>query len=299
MEGFCMSIHQMTLSKKLLLLLYGFIALFLLRFAYSYFDQPRHQQHQADTYVDTSGFELKRKNYASKKMVVAHSSAQTVTQAVDQKYEKIGTLTNATEQYDNDEKKLYQLIQQQALMIQLEQRVGLSGHRQLNIALGVVPDKFDAVIEQLKKIGDPKSIQIDKKDKTNEYKTLEAERLSLQKARDALLEIKQGGGNMGDMITVTNRLLDIEKQIQALGVNLGEFDEENEFCTVKFSLKESKAYTIEYSFFQRIFDALSWAFLFYLGLLVIISFGLFSLWLFINILEKASQFSITHKNNNK
>ncbi|HHC73960.1 MAG TPA: DUF4349 domain-containing protein, partial [Thiothrix sp.] len=234
-----MLIHNMTVSQKLLWLLYGFIALFLLRFAYSYFDQPS-QQHEADVYVDTSGFELKRKNYASKKMVVAQSGAQTVAQSVDQKYEKIGSLTNATQQYDNDEQLLYQLIQQQALMIQLEQRVGLSGHRQLNIALGVVPDKFDAVIEQLKKIGQPKSIQIDKKDKTNEYKTLEAERLSLQKAREALLEIKQGGGDMGDMITVTNRLLDIEKQIQALGVNLGDFDAENEFCTVKFSLKETK-----------------------------------------------------------
>ncbi|OQX02066.1 MAG: hypothetical protein BWK73_44050 [Thiothrix lacustris] len=61
--------------------------------------------------------------------------------------------------------------------------------RQLNIALGVVPDKFDSTVEALKQIGTLKSIQIDKNDKTNEYKKLEAQRVSLQKARDSLLEV--------------------------------------------------------------------------------------------------------------
>ena len=37
-----------------------------------------------------------------------------------------------------------------------------------------------------------------------------------------------------------NRILEIEQQLQGLGVSLGNFDDENEFCTVHFSLLEGK-----------------------------------------------------------
>ena len=36
-----------------------------------------------------------------------------------------------------------------------------------------------------------------------------------------------------------NKILEVEESIQKLGVKLGEFDTENEFCTIKFSLSES------------------------------------------------------------
>ena len=165
-------------------------------------------------------------------------------------------------------------------MIQFEQKSGLRNARKLNIALGVIPDKFDATIEQLKKIGTVRRIQIDKKDKTNEYKKLEAKRVSLQKARESLMALKQVGGDVKEMIELTNRLLVIENDIQGLGVSLGEFDENNEFCTVKFILKEvPKAIYKKLSFTHRLHVAAVWATKVFLSLWVMIVISLLGVWL--------------------
>jgi phage anti-repressor protein len=215
---------------------------------------------------------------------------------VDQKYEKVGTLTSLSQNYDQEEKALYDLIKQEQIMIQFEQRAGLVPARQLNIALGVVPDKFDSTIEALRKIGELKSIQIDKNDKTNEYKKLEAERLSLQKARDTLLELRQKDASTADLISLTNQLLDVEKQIQALGVSLGDFDANNEFCTVKFSLKERRAdKVVSISFLQRAKVALEWAAGVYFMFWLVLFLGLGSLWLLVSLIEKVQRWNAAAK----
>ncbi|MCF6191434.1 MAG: DUF4349 domain-containing protein [Cocleimonas sp.] len=279
---------KLSLKTKLFYLLFGFIILFLIRLTYGYMVYPDGESRISNftQNVSQSSFQLERKNYASSKVAYkTKGMGQQTTTTVDQKYEKVGTLKNLTEAYKDDEKKLYKLIKQQQLMIQLEQKSGRAYGRQLNIALGVVPDKFDNIIKMLREIGNLKHIQIDKKDKTNEYKKLEAERVSLQKARESLLELKQTEGSVGDKITLVNRLLDIENQIQALGVNLGEFDVQNEFCTVKFTLQEvGKAKPI--SRIHRITVALTWALKYYIAFWIIVVFGLTALWLLLIIIAK-------------
>ena len=274
------------IKKQLLLLLLMFLGLLLARLLFGYVTYPDGYERGGRSVNNISDFELARKNYASKKM--AKGSVQQATAAsVDQKYEKVGSLANTTEEYGENEKALYQLIQDEELMIQLEQKSGLPEARKLNIALGVIPDKFDNIIEQLKKIGTVKRIQIDKKDKTNEYKKLEAKRVSLQKARESLMSLKQSGGEVRDMIELTNRLLVVENEIQDLGVSLGEFDENNEFCTVKFTLKEVRKPVLnKISFSHRLHVATVWAakvFVTFWGLLVI---GLLGIWLLFVVFTK-------------
>lgn len=284
---------KISLKRKLLYIFLGFIVLFFIRLLYGYIVYPagKSRINNLGNQINQNSFVLERKNYASSKMAYkTKSTGQQTTVTVDQKYEKVGTLSNLTEAYKEDEKKLYSLIEKQQLMIQFEQKSGRAYQRRLNIALGVVPDKFDNIIELLRKIGTLKNIQIDKKDKTNEYKKLEAQRVSLQKARESLLELKQSQGEVGDMITLVNRLLDVENQIQSLGVNLGEFDVKNEFSTVKFTLQEvgkPKAISLNH----RVTVALSWAVKIYLAFWIIVTFGLFSLWLFFMLFEKVVRLS--------
>lgn len=284
-----------SIKRKLLYLLLGFITLFTLRLGYGYWIYPNGKTNNTaeNARIDTDGFVLERKNYASSKGVSKESGqASTAMGNIDQKYEKIGALASATDQYERDEVALYALIKQEQLMIQLEQRAGLPLKRQLNIALGVVPDKFDSTVEALKQIGTLKSIQIDKNDKTNEYKKLEAQRVSLQKARDSLLELKASNGGVHDMIELTNRLLEVENQIQALGVNLGEFDEQNEFCTVKFSLREIRPSQPSYiSLTHRIKTTLYWTGQMYFFFWLVVVLGLLALWLSLSIVKKASGWS--------
>ena len=285
---------NISLKQKLFYLALGFITLFILRLGYGYFTYPNGVVRTTVEYTpsENDSFVLERRNYASSKAAVKEVAAATPMGSVDQKYEKIGTLTSSSTQYEQDEKALYELIKREQIMIQLERRAGLTPQRQLNIALGVVPDKFDKTIEALRQIGTLNSIQIDKNDKTNEYKKLEAERVSLQKARDALLELKNSNAAVSDMITLTNQLLEVENKIQALGVNLGEFDENNEFCTVKFTLNEKRdPKTMTISFTRRVKTAFIWTSTTYFFFWLTTVLGLLGLWLLFAVMDKISHWS--------
>lgn len=285
---------NISLKQKLFYLALGFITLFILRLGYGYFTYPNGVVRTTVEYTpsENDSFVLERRNYASSKAAVKEVAAATPMGSVDQKYEKIGTLTSSSTQYEQDEKALYELIKREQIMIQFERRAGLTPQRQLNIALGVVPDKFDKIIEALRQIGTLNSIQIDKNDKTNEYKKLEAERVSLQKARDALLELKNSNAAVSDMITLTNQLLEVENKIQALGVNLGEFDENNEFCTVKFTLNEKRdPKTMTISFTQRVKTAFIWTSTTYFFFWLTTVLGLLGLWLLFAVMDKISHWS--------
>jgi uncharacterized protein YfcZ (UPF0381/DUF406 family) len=86
-----------------------------------------------------------------------------------------------------------------------------------------------------------RSTEITKIDKTNEYRQLNAKKASLEKTLASLQELKSKTGVIDDFISLNYKILEIETQMQELGVELGNFDAENEFCTIKFSLYEGAA----------------------------------------------------------
>ena len=120
------------------------------------------------------------------------------------------------------------------------------------------PDKFDTFVEAAKEIGKNVEIEVIKNDKTNEYLQLRAKRTTLEKARTALEDLKSSGGSIEERANLQNRLMEIEEKIQDLGVSLGEFDPENELCTVKLTLRE-KAGAAPKSMLRRGVDAFEWA----------------------------------------
>ncbi|MCI5147949.1 MAG: DUF4349 domain-containing protein [Candidatus Electrothrix sp. MAN1_4] len=275
-----------TLKRALLYTTAGFIVFFFLRLLYGYL-VPQESPSAVQSYYRSTAWEsrpIKRKNYASKTLMLQTADTG-ATAKVDQKYEKIGTLSAKTSDFERDEKQLHTLIQQHNILVQFEQRSGLPKNRILDMALGVVPKKFDQVLEQIKSIGTLLSIQIDKSDKTNEYKELEAKKQSLEKTRSALSALKGQGGPIKELIELENRILEIENQIQGFGVSLGEFDEENEFCTVKFTLLEIAAKK-NISFLHRIKVAFEWTVLYYSAVLFILFIGTLTVFLIISSIQK-------------
>ena len=173
-----------------------------------------------------------------------------------QKYEKIATLTELTQDFETDRKRVGDLIAKQQGIVQFERATGLTGRRVLYLGVGVPPDHFDAFIDAVKAIGTSAQIEIIKNDKTNEYLQLRAKRATLDKARAGLEALQ--GGSVDERIHVQNRLTEIEERTQELGVSLGEFDSQNELCTVKLTLIETTA-AAPTSWGRRIIDALEWA----------------------------------------
>ena len=231
-----------------------FVALFSLRFATSSeLERPSGGGNSGG--APHSSFENARKNYASFKSKLAEAAPSI---GDSQKYEKIASLAETTVEFEADRARVAELIAANKSVVQLERATGLKGSRVLHLGIGVPPEKFDSFVEAAKGIGKNIEIEIIKNDKTNEYLQLRAKRTTLEKARTALEALKSSGGSVEERINVQSRLTEIEEKIQELGVSLGEFDPENELCTVKLTLREW-AGPASKPMLRRAFGAFEWA----------------------------------------
>ncbi len=285
-------------QKLFVYFLISFVGLFFLRLTYGYviYSDESVGQSSNQNFNQQNSFELIRKNYASEKASYKSESQSLPltagTKNFDQKYEKIGSLSSSTNEFEKEEKNTRDLIKNFKALIQYEESSGLEGRRHLNLGIGVNPDKFDEIILEIKKIGRLESIQVNKTDKTNEYSDLNVQRESLEKTRAALISFKGKSGKIDELINLENKILEVEESIQKLGVKLGEFDTENEFCTIKFSLAESGRANKSWfkNFLHRIKTALEWTIKYYLLLMVLFVFAAMGILVFILILEKLKIF---------
>ncbi len=261
----------------------GFILFFIFRIIYGYVSFPAEQS--GNIVINQERFSPGIRNYASSKMKYKKGTQTAQVVTVDQKYERVADFKSTSSDFDSDEKKCRATINKYKALVQYEGKSGLRGRRVLNLAIGVDPVRFDEMAAEIEKIGKITSKNISKVDKTNEYKDLNAKKKSLFKTRQALLGLKGRGGKIEEFINLENRILAIEEEIQKLGVRLGEYDSENEFCTIKFSLNEG-APQAGVSFLHRIKVALEWAVTWYLLATFLLFLGSGMILLVIILMEK-------------
>lgn len=274
-----------TFKKKLIRLLYWmlllFLALFVFRLIYGYVSVSNENPTENHFFNNDNSY---KRNYASKEYKgKANNPAQTAI-TVDQKFEKIAEILTKSSNFEEEERITRNQIEQNNGLIQVEQKRGNEGNRVLNLRIGVPPEHFDSLYARLCRIGKVSAKQITKTDKTNEYSELNAKKASLEKTRTSLVELKSKGGKIEEYINLENRILDIEQQLQELGVSLGNFDENNEFCTVQFSLTEGK--DVKIGVLQRIKVALEWTVIIYLQILAIVFLATFFAYLLLLVIEK-------------
>ncbi len=271
------------LKKGIVVLLLGFVLLFIFRLIYGFVGTPNGTITNASNFQNSS---VNLRNFASKsyKMEKGGGNSPSNQTAIDQKYEKIAEVRSVSKAFEEEEKETRSKIKLNGGLIQFEQKSGNKGYRRMNLQIGVPPENFDTLYNQLIKIGTIESKKITKNDKTNEYKTLTAKKASLEKIRNSLIELKTKGGKIEEYINLENRILETEQQLQDLGVNLGDFDEENEFCTVKFSLNEGKERNI--NILQRIKVALEWTVPVYLGMIATCFFIVAFVFIVLVIIER-------------
>ncbi|TGL93459.1 DUF4349 domain-containing protein [Leptospira barantonii] len=265
-----------------------FIFLFLFRLAYGYAYGSKTAGTDISYNVQSvvnGDVSFYKQNIASKK--IRYENAGSPPKSVDQKYEKVATLESQSYDIEDDEKKVRELINKSGSIIQNENSSGLKQrkNRIIKLAVGVPPEKFDELVDQFKQIGKSLLLTIDKKDKTNEYKDLQAKKESLLKTRNSLNSLKNKGGRIDEFVTLENRILEIEDEIQKLGISLGEFDSENEFCTVLLTLYENKS-SDEIGILHRIKVALEWTIKYYLLLSFCFLFAVLSVHYSFPLLER-------------
>jgi hypothetical protein len=251
-----------NLKKIVLCLVLMFLVLFIFRLTYGYTKKYNDTPKQTHFFENISN---SKRNYASKKYKLKSNQGNQTSIKVDQKYEKIAEIKTKSSTFKQEEKIARNKIEKFNALIQFEQKSGNKGSQKLNLVIGVPPENFDSLYLQLIKIGGLQAKQITKKDKTNEYKELNAKKKSLEKTRASLIELKSKGGKIDEYMDLENRILEIEQQLQGLGVSLGDFDDENEFCTVQFSLLEGKE--IKIGLMTRLKVAFEWTVNMYLKLM--------------------------------
>lgn len=240
-----------------------FILLFVFRIIYGFYaTEDGRSAGFNDDFFGT--LENIRKNYASEKTSFKASNNVQVQAATAsaQKFEKTASIKSKSNEFEKDEQLTRSTANGFNAVIQYEQNMGQKGNRQLHLLIGVSPLLFDSFYTAIQKIGSIKATEITKVDKTNEYKQLNAKKLSLEKTLASLLELKSKSGAISDYISLHDKILEVEGRLQELGVELGNFDAENEFCTVRFSLYEG-ATEKKISIIHRVKIALQWTIHFY------------------------------------
>ncbi|WP_245624023.1 DUF4349 domain-containing protein [Flavihumibacter petaseus] len=177
--------------------------------------------------------------------------------STSQKFEKTASVRTKTSAFEKDETIIKSKTKNYNAVIQYEQNVGQTGNRQIHFLIGVNPEKFDSFYLDIQRIGTVTSKEVTKVDKTNEYRQLNAKKTSIEKSLQALNELKSKGGGIEDFVTLNDKILETEERLQELGVELGNFNAENEFCTVRISLYEG-APASKIGFISRVKVALEW-----------------------------------------
>lgn len=278
----------------------GFLLLFIFRITHGYLSPATRDSSSIGGYFD--GLTNLRKNYASEKG--AYQSAAISEMRLDdgkssnsQKYEKTADVTSRSSRFEEDDKAIRAKTAGFKGVIQYEKAFGLKGQRELHLLIGIVPQAFDSFYTEIRKIGDIRAMSVIKEDKTNEYRQLNARKASLEKTLASLQELNSKGGEIGDFVTLHDKILEIESSLQELGVQLGNFNTENEFCTVKFSLYEGHP-KAGISFLQRVKVALEWTVQFYLLCVGITFFIALSSFILLLIIDKLKIMQMVSKDNN-
>jgi len=279
--------------KKVALSLFGiFLLFFLFRIGYGYTAYPDNEEIdnyniQSNFSDDSRGFRnIASSKYEYKKGNNNPSNPQIVS--VDQKYEKTANLGCKSANFEEDEKSIRKTIDDNNSIIQFQQKSGNKGNRKLHLQIGVQPDLFDSFIEIIKSNQKVISFNVTKKDKTNEYRELNSKIETLKTTRASLVELKSKGGKIEEFINLENRILDIDGQLQQLGVMMGSFDSENEFCTVNISIQEGKIRKI--TFYHRVKVALEWTIKYYLLFIILLGALITSSYVLVLLLDKLKVF---------
>lgn len=148
-----------------------------------------------------------RRNYATSKVRKATTGGAQPDFSTNQKYEKTAIVRTISHDFPKDEMDLRKKIETYKAMIQYEKALGRKGDRELHLMIGVNPESFDSFYHEIQGIGAIRSLSITKVDKTNEYRQLNAQKISLEKTVESLEALKKQPGSNQELLPIYDRQL--------------------------------------------------------------------------------------------
>jgi Domain of unknown function (DUF4349) len=154
-------------------------------------------------------------------------------------YEKSAQLAAGTATFDDDEARIRAALASRHALVFNERNGGIAPERRLTLEIGVSPDRFDALVGQLRQVGHLESVSVQQRDRTTEFRQLHAQRQALKKYLESVLKLRPAGNPSIDAaLKLEEKIQDIEKDLQKLGVQLGDLLGKESFYHAQVTLVE-------------------------------------------------------------
>src|SRR5262249_54287224 len=115
---------------------------------------------------------------------------------------------------------------------------GVAPDRRLTLEVGVSPDKFDALVERLQRIGRLESLRVEQPDRTGEVRQLAPRRQSLKKHVETVSKLSTRDNPTEDSLKLAREVRDIERELEALSARAGDYLGKESLYTVSVTLVE-------------------------------------------------------------
>lgn len=94
---------------------------------------------------------------------------------------------------------------------------------------------------------------------------------------------------MDEFLKLENRLLEIDEQLQDANLSIGQFNAENEFCTVQFSLREKEGFSTR-RIYHIVKDSVIWTVALSAMLLFFGTLAAIGIWVLLLLKERLPDF---------
>jgi hypothetical protein len=158
-----------------------------------------------------------------------------------QVHEKTGRVAATTTDFAADEAAVRAALEEQKAVVSNVASGGVAPDRRLTIEVGVFPDRFDALVDRLQRIGRLESLRVEQHDRTGEFRQLAARRQSLKKHLETVSKLSARDNPTEDSLKLAREVKDIERELEALSARAGDYLGKESLYTVSVTLVEDAA----------------------------------------------------------
>jgi hypothetical protein len=195
-----------------------------------------------------------------------------------QVYEKTAQLSSGTPAFTDDEGRIRSATASFQAAVFNERMTGIAPHRFLSLGIAVRPERFDPLLEELGGVGQLRSITVQQQDRTADFRRLHAQRQSLKKHLEAILKLRDAGKlSVEEALKLEQKVLEVEKEVQAVGVQLGDLLNKEPSYNLFVTLQEfppgswgDRTFTFSRRLASGFLWALGWWFLSALGIGILV-----------------------------
>jgi hypothetical protein len=157
-------------------------------------------------------------------------------------HEKAARLGVSSSAFEEDESRVRSSLAARKAVILNEHKTGIAPQRRVALDIGVHPEQFDALLDELRKVSHLQSFSVQQRDRTSEFKKLLAQRQALKSHLEAVLKLRGAKDpKIDDSLKLEQKVQEIEKELHLLGVQLGDFLGKESYYQIQITLHEIAA----------------------------------------------------------